>query len=113
MTSAANHDADPGLIFTSTLDSKPGGVNAGIDISGLLGDNRKSDHKFEDIIHRRRSSRMSMCSVLTDFSAMQKRSSRSLGSMLSVQSADWRDLMQTLDDSDDDDEDDEEIKQNI
>ncbi|KAL3772439.1 hypothetical protein ACHAW5_008729 [Stephanodiscus triporus] len=116
MTSAANHYADPGLIFTSTLDSKPGGVNAGIDISGLLGDNRKSDLKFEDIIHRRRSSRMSMCSALTDFSATQRRSTRSLASMFSMQSADWRDLMQRLDDSDDsddDDKDDEEIKQNI
>eukprot|EP01083_Nonionella_stella_P210495 761995_1 len=32
-----NERSDPGLIFTSTMDIKPGGINSGTDISGLLG----------------------------------------------------------------------------
>jgi hypothetical protein len=96
MTSAASHHADPGLIFTSTLDSKPGGVNAGTDVSGILGDNVKSDEKFISNFCRRRSSR----TALSDFSVSIKRdfgTARSMGSMLSIQSADFRELFQGLD----------------
>lgn len=96
MTSAASHHADPGLIFTSTLDSKPGGVNAGTDVSGILGDNVKSDEKFISDFCRRRSSR----TALSDFSVSIKRdfgTARSMGSMLSIQSADFRELFQGLD----------------
>jgi hypothetical protein len=93
--------ADPGLIFTSTLDSKPGGINAGTDISGLLDDNRKSYVQFT------RSARSSMCSAMTDFSTMHGDigGRRSLGSMLSIRSADFRELLQEFADDDNDDDD--------
>ena len=96
MTSAASHHADPGLIFTSTLDSKPGGVNAGTDVSGILGDNIMNDVKFGNDFCRRRSSR----TALSDFSVSFKRdfgTARSMGSMSSIQSADFRELFQGLD----------------
>lgn len=89
---------DPGMIFTSTLDTAPGGVNAGTDISGLLGERRKSVVAFEFDVQRRRSSRMSMCSALTDFSGVFK---RDIGSVLSIQSADFRELMADIDSDDD------------
>jgi hypothetical protein len=92
-----NCNADPGLIFTSTLDSKPGGINAGTDISGILDDNRKSDIQYT------RSARSSMCSAMTDFS-MMFRDTGSRGSMLSIRSADFRELLQEFADSDDDDD---------
>lgn len=100
-----NH-ADPGLIFTSTLDTTPGGVNSGNDISGIMGEHRKSAVAFEVDVKRRRSSRMSMCSALTDFSGRYR---RDVGSVLSIQSADFRELM---DDLDDDDSDEESIEKN-
>lgn len=59
---------DPGIIFTSTLDTRPGGVNSGIDVSGLIEGPRKSVAAFEVGVDHRRSSRMSLCSALTDFS---------------------------------------------
>lgn len=102
MTDALQHD-DPGLIFTSTLDSIPGGVNSRTDASGLLSDKRKNAVNFEVDFIRRRSSRMSLCSALTDFTAMYRsesgRSRRSAGSVLSIQSADFKQFMEGLDDS--------------
>lgn len=95
---ALTHHADPGMIFTSTLDTKPGGINCGTDISGLMGERRKSAVAFEVSVNRRRSSRMSMCSALTDFSDRYK---RDFGSVLSIQSAEFRDLMADIDDEDD------------
>lgn len=56
-----NTGVDPGMIFTSTLDTKPGGVNSGTDVSSLLGERRKSVVAFEVGVDRRRSSRMSLC----------------------------------------------------
>lgn len=83
--------ADPGMIFTSTFDAKPGGINAGTDISGLLGERRKSAVAFEVKVERRRSSRMSIMSMF----------SRDAGSgYLSIQSADLRDLIEMDSDSD-------------
>ncbi|KAL7535868.1 hypothetical protein ACHAXR_006785 [Thalassiosira sp. AJA248-18] len=96
-----NNHVDPGMIFTSTLDTTPGGVNSGTDISGLLGERRKSIVAFEVDVNRRRSSRMSMCSALTEFSGIFK---RDVGSVLSIQSADFRELMADIDDDDDDDD---------
>lgn len=85
------HGADPGLVFTSTLDTKPGGINAGTDVSGLLGERRKSAVAFEVNVERRRSSRMSMMSMF----------SRDGGSgYLSIHSADIRDLIEMDSDSD-------------
>lgn len=85
------HGPDPGLIFTSTFDMKPGGINSGTDVSGLLGDRRKSAVAFEVNVERRRSSRMSMMSMF----------SRDGGSgYLSIQSADIRDLIEMDSDSD-------------
>ena len=82
---------DPGLIFTSTFDTKPGGINSGTDVSGLLGDRRKSAVAFEVGVERRRSSRMSMMSMF----------SRDVGSgYISIQSADIRDLIEMDSDSD-------------
>lgn len=92
-----SYDKDPGLLFTSTLDAKPGGVNSGTDVSGLLGERRKSAVAFEINVNRRRSSRMSMCSALTDFSGKFR---RDIGSVLSIQSADFRELMADMDDDD-------------
>mmetsp|Transcript_37600 Transcript_37600/g.80202 ORF Transcript_37600/g.80202 Transcript_37600/m.80202 type:complete len:555 (+) Transcript_37600:109-1773(+) len=89
---------DPGLIFTSTLDTAPGGMNFGTDVSGLMGERRKSVVAFE-IEARRRSSRMSLCSALTDFSGVFK---RDVGSFLSIQSAEFRELMADLDDDSED-----------
>ena len=90
---------DPGMIFTSTLDTRPGGLNAGTDVSGLLGERRRSVVAFEvgvvNAMERRRSSRMSACSALTDASAMFK---RDVGSVLSIQSVDFRELMAEIDD---------------
>ena len=97
---ALHQHVDPGMIFTSTLDAKPGGVNAGTDISGLLTERRKSVVNFEVDMSRRRSSRMSMCSALTEVSGMFK---REMGSTLSIQSADFRELMADIDDDSDDD----------
>lgn len=62
------HRVDPGIIFTSTLDTRPGGVNSGTDISGIIEESRKSIDAFEVGVDHRRSSRMSLCSALTDFS---------------------------------------------
>lgn len=87
--------ADPGLIFTSTMDARPGGVNSGTDISGLLGERRKSVVAFEVDVNRRRSSRMSMLSAMSDVSGMFK---RDIGSVLSIQSADFRELMEDIGD---------------
>ena len=82
---AANEGTDPGMIFTSTFDTKPGGVNSGTDISGLLGERRKSAVAFEVKMDRRRSSRMSIMSML----------SRDAGSgFLSIQSADIKELLE-------------------
>jgi len=76
---------DPGMIFTSTFDTKPGGINSGTDISGLLGERRKSAVAFEVKVDRRRSSRMSIMSML----------SRDAGSgYLSIQSADIKELLE-------------------
>ena len=61
------------------------------DVSGLLGDRRKSAVAFEVNVERRRSSRMSMMSMF----------SRDGGSgYLSIQSADIRDLIEMDSDSD-------------
>ena len=96
---ALSSGPDPGMIFTSTLDMKPGGQNAGTDVSGLLGDRRRSVVAFEvgvvNAMERRRSSRMSTCSALTDASAFYR---RDIGSVLSIQSADFRQLMAEIDD---------------
>ncbi|EED95527.1 predicted protein [Thalassiosira pseudonana CCMP1335] len=89
---------DPGMLFTSTFDSKPGGVNSGTDVSGLMGGRRKSVIAFEVRAERRPSMRLSTCSMLTDMSGLFR---RDLGSTLSIQSVDIRDLI----DMDDDDED--------
>mmetsp|Transcript_11199 Transcript_11199/g.27530 ORF Transcript_11199/g.27530 Transcript_11199/m.27530 type:complete len:552 (-) Transcript_11199:185-1840(-) len=94
-----NQTADPGMIFTSTMDIKPGGINSGTDVSGLLGERRKSVVAFEIGVDRRRSSRMSLCSALTDFSGKYK---RDIGSVLSIQSADFREILADIDDDDDD-----------
>ena len=103
-----NHD--PGLIFTSTMDSRPGGINSGTDISGLLSERRKSVVAFEVNVNRRRSSRMSTCSALTDISGLFK---RDIGSVLSIQSADFRELMEDIgDDSSIEDDDKEQQVQN-
>ena len=90
-----NERSDPGLIFTSTMDTKPGGINSGTDISGLLGERRKSVVAFDVDVNRRRSSRMSMLSAMTDISGMFK---RDIGSVLSIQSADFREFMNDIDD---------------
>lgn len=66
--SKCKYPCDPGMLFTSTLDTTPGGVNSGTDVSGLIGDPRKCAVAFEVGVDRRRSSRMSLCSALTDFS---------------------------------------------
>mmetsp|Transcript_15788 Transcript_15788/g.33374 ORF Transcript_15788/g.33374 Transcript_15788/m.33374 type:complete len:573 (+) Transcript_15788:171-1889(+) len=95
------YHADPGLMFTSTLDTTPGGVNSGNDISGIMREHRKSAVAFEVDVKRRRSSRMSMCSALTDFSGHYR---RDVGSILSIQSADFRALMDDLDDVGSDEE---------
>eukprot|EP00579_Thalassiosira_antarctica_P028079 CAMPEP_0202007292 /NCGR_PEP_ID=MMETSP0905-20130828/11823_1 /ASSEMBLY_ACC=CAM_ASM_000554 /TAXON_ID=420261 /ORGANISM="Thalassiosira antarctica, Strain CCMP982" /LENGTH=526 /DNA_ID=CAMNT_0048565227 /DNA_START=64 /DNA_END=1644 /DNA_ORIENTATION=- len=98
--SAPSSNPDPGILFTSTLDITPGGVNSGTDISGFMGERRKSAVAFEvDVIKRRRSSRMSMCSALTDFSGAFK---RDIGSILSIQSAEFREFMADIDDDSDD-----------
>mmetsp|Transcript_37757 Transcript_37757/g.90330 ORF Transcript_37757/g.90330 Transcript_37757/m.90330 type:complete len:568 (+) Transcript_37757:384-2087(+) len=98
-SAALSSGADPGMVFTSTLDMRPGGLNAGTDVSGLLGERRRSVVAFEvgvvNAIERRRSSRMSACSALTDASAFYK---RDVGSVLSIQSADFRELMAEIDD---------------
>ena len=83
------------MIFTSTMDARPGGVNSGTDISGLLGERRKSVVAFEVDVNRRRSSRMSMLSAMSDVSGMFK---RDIGSVLSIQSADFRELMEDIGD---------------
>ena len=77
-------------------------MNSGTDVSGLMGERRKSVVAFEIDVNRRRSSRMSMCSALTDFSGMFK---RDIGSVLSIQSADFRELMADIDSDDDSDDD--------
>ncbi|KAL7499584.1 hypothetical protein ACHAWT_007197 [Skeletonema menzelii] len=88
---AVTQGVDPGLIFTSTFDTKPGGINSGTDVSGLLGERRKSAVAFEVNVERRRSSRMSIMSMF----------SRDAGSgYLSIQSADIRDLLEMDSDSD-------------
>lgn len=84
-----NHNVDPGMIFTSTMDIKPGGINSGTDVSGLLGERRKSVVAGENDVHRRRSSRMSMIKKDVD-------------SRLSMQSDDYRQLMAGLDSGMDD-----------
>mmetsp|Transcript_3022 Transcript_3022/g.6615 ORF Transcript_3022/g.6615 Transcript_3022/m.6615 type:complete len:561 (+) Transcript_3022:240-1922(+) len=104
---SSNNRADPGLIFTSTLDTKPGGINSGTDVSGLLGERRKSAVAFEIDVKRRRSSRMSMCSALTDISGKFK---RDIGSVLSIQSADFRELMADMDDDDEDYDDQHQLR---
>ncbi|KAL7539248.1 hypothetical protein ACHAWF_006351 [Thalassiosira exigua] len=98
---SSNDHADPGMLFTSTLDRKPGGVNAGTDVSGVLEERRKSVVAFEVDVNRRRSSRMSMTSALTEVSAMFK---REVGSTLSIQSADIRQLMEEIGDESDEEE---------
>mmetsp|Transcript_11874 Transcript_11874/g.20629 ORF Transcript_11874/g.20629 Transcript_11874/m.20629 type:complete len:555 (-) Transcript_11874:258-1922(-) len=102
----SNTYADPGMIFTSTLDSKPGGVNSGTDVSNMLGERRKSVVAFEVGVERRRSSRLSMCSALTDFSGVLK---REFGSTLSIQSADFRELIDDIDSDSEEDNDDEKM----
>jgi hypothetical protein len=92
---------DPGMLFTSTMDSKPGGVNAGTDVSGLIGDRRKSAVAFELSATRRMSSRLSNISMMSDFATFR----RDFGSTMSIQTADIRDLldMEMEEESDEDD----------
>ncbi|KAL7464517.1 hypothetical protein ACHAXS_004852 [Conticribra weissflogii] len=91
---------DPGMIFTSTFDAKPGGVNSGTDISGLLMDRRKSQVAFDaNTTNRMRASmRMSTSSL------MNGKFMRDLGGsgFYSIQSVDIRELMDLSDDDDDD-----------
>eukprot|EP00578_Thalassiosira_sp_NH16_P026222 CAMPEP_0181100794 /NCGR_PEP_ID=MMETSP1071-20121207/13389_1 /TAXON_ID=35127 /ORGANISM="Thalassiosira sp., Strain NH16" /LENGTH=475 /DNA_ID=CAMNT_0023183559 /DNA_START=51 /DNA_END=1478 /DNA_ORIENTATION=- len=81
-----NHNIDPGMLFTSTLDTRPGGINSGTDVSGLVTRERRSSVvKFEAQVTRRRSSRMSISSGIFK---------RDFGSMVSIRSATFRDLME-------------------
>jgi hypothetical protein len=84
---AVTQGVDPGLIFTSTFDAKPGGINSGTDVSGMLGERRKSAVAFELNVDRRRSSRMSIASMFSHGG-------------VSIQSADIRDLLEMDSDSD-------------
>ena len=84
---AVTQGVDPGLIFTSTFDAKPGGINSGTDVSGMLGERRKSAVAFELNVERRRSSRMSIASMFSHGG-------------VSIQSADIRDLLEMDSDSD-------------
>jgi len=64
---ALNNPVDPGMVFTSTLDTTPGGTNSGTDVSALLGVRRKSVVEFKIGVDHRRLSQMSLCSASTDF----------------------------------------------
>ena len=67
-SATVNEGYDPGMIFTSTFDAKPGGINSGTDISGLLTERRKSQKAFDSNAGRMRASlRMSMGSTCASF----------------------------------------------
>jgi hypothetical protein len=93
-----SESADPGMLFTSTFDTRPGGVNAGTDVSGLIGERRKSAVAFElrgD--QQRRQSRLSNMRMMTEIGQMFK---RDFGSTMSIQTADIKDLIDCMDDDD-------------
>ena len=93
---AVSENADPGMLFTSTFDAKPGGVNAGTDISGLLGERRKSAVAFEiKGDQQRRQSRLSGMGMFAEIGQMFK---RDFGSTMSIQTADIKDLIDMDDD---------------
>ncbi|KAL3801799.1 hypothetical protein HJC23_001195 [Cyclotella cryptica] len=97
---AALNEADPGMLFTSTFDTKPGGVNSGTDVSGLFGERRKSAVAFElmsDQQRRMSTNRISNFSMFSEIGSIYR---RDVGSTMSIQSADIRELI----DMDDDDE---------
>lgn len=98
-----NHNVDPGLIFTATMDTRPGGINSGNDVSGLLGDRRESAVAFENDVNRRRSTRMSRLSMISQMSDVTAMLKRDRGSMTSIQSVDYRQLMEDISDQIDDD----------
>jgi hypothetical protein len=86
------------MLFTSTFDTRPGGVNAGTDVSGLIGERRKSAVAFElrgD--QQRRQSRLSNMGMMTEIGQMFK---RDFGSTMSIQTADIKDLIDCMDDDD-------------
>jgi len=95
---ALSESTDPGMLFTSTLDAKPGGVNAGTDVSGLLGERRKSAVAFEikgDQQRRQSYIRLSNMSMFSEIGRMFK---RELGSTMSIQTADINELIGMDDD---------------
>jgi len=94
-----SENIDPGMIFTSTFDAKPGGVNAGTDISGLLTDRRKSQVAFDTNATNRMRASMRMSTN----SAMNGMFMRDLGGsgFYSIQSTDIRELMDLSDDDED------------
>ncbi|KAL7506574.1 hypothetical protein ACHAWX_000660 [Stephanocyclus meneghinianus] len=96
---AALNETDPGLLFTSTFDAKPGGVNCGTDVSGLISERRKSAVVFElmaDQQRRMSNNRISNFSLFSEIGSVYR---REIGSTMSIQSADIRELI----DMDDDD----------
>lgn len=91
---AMSETTDPGMLFTSTLDAKPGGLNAGTDVSGLIGERRKSAVAFEirgD--QQRRQSRLSNIGMFSEIGQMFK---RDFGSTMSIQTADIKDLIDDM-----------------
>jgi len=91
-------NANPGMLFTSTFDAKPGGVNAGTDISGLLGERRKSAVAFEIKGQQRRQSRLSNVNMFGAIGEISQMFRRDFGSTMSIQSADIKDLIDMDDD---------------
>ena len=88
---AVSDHTDPGMLFTSTFDTKPGGVNAGTDVSGLIGERRKSAVQFEiKGDQQRRQSRLSNVGMFGEIGQMFK---RDFGSTMSIQTADIKDLI--------------------
>jgi hypothetical protein len=97
---ALSETADPGMLFTSTFDTRPGGVNAGMDVSGLLGERRKSAVAFEirgDQQRRQSNIRLSNMSMFSEMGQIFK---RDFGSTMSIQTADIRDLIDDMEDDD-------------
>lgn len=96
LADASANQVDPGMIFTSTLDAKPGGVNSGRDVSDLVMEPPRSVVMFENDVNRRRSSRMSLSSVA--FGGLFK---REVGSTLTIGSTDFREFLDDLDEGED------------
>lgn len=97
-TAVLTENANPGMLFTSTFDAKPGGVNAGTDISGLLGERRKSAVAFEIKGQQRRQSRLSNANMFGAIGEISQMFRRDCGSTMSIQTADIKDLIDMDDD---------------